>query len=241
MAKYTFELKLKIVHDYLDGKGGSDYLAKKYSIKAPSQVKRWINAYQEFGEEGLVRKRQKKKYSVQFKLDAIELYLTSELSYREVANTLNMNNPNLIASWMRQFREGGIDGLSKRKDVHLSCLRKMNPKIRKNLQLKQRLKNVNASRSWRNESVPFKLKMPFKRIEEAAKTGSPTTTNEAIARIIASLRGPFKLVELLETLKFPKAIFMYWQNDWTVKIQIKRLKRKCLKFGRSTRIMAVYG
>ncbi|PQC94048.1 transposase, partial [Enterococcus faecium] len=41
MAKYTFELKLKIVHDYLDGKGGSDYLAKKYSIKAPSQVKRW--------------------------------------------------------------------------------------------------------------------------------------------------------------------------------------------------------
>ncbi|EJY49560.1 TPA: IS3 family transposase, partial [Enterococcus faecium] len=56
MAKYTFELKLKIVHDYLDGKGGSDYLAKKYSIKAPSQVKRWINAYQEFGEEGLVRK-----------------------------------------------------------------------------------------------------------------------------------------------------------------------------------------
>ncbi|MCD5041473.1 transposase, partial [Enterococcus faecium] len=76
MAKYTFELKLKIVHDYLDGKGGSDYLAKKYSIKAPSQVKRWINAYQEFGEEGLVRKRQKKKYSVQFKLDAIELYLT---------------------------------------------------------------------------------------------------------------------------------------------------------------------
>lgn len=119
--------------------------------------------------------------------------------------------------------------------------KKMNPKIRKNLQLKQRLKNVNASRSWRNESVPFKLKMPFKRIEEAAKTGSPTTTNEAIARIIASLRGPFKLVELLETLKFPKAIFMYWQNDWTVKIQIKRLKRKCLKFGRSTRIMAVYG
>ena len=131
MAKYTFELKLKIVHDYLDGKGGSDYLAKKYSIKAPSQVKRWINAYQEFGEEGLVRKRQKKKYSVQFKLDAIELYLTSELSYREVANTLNMNNPNLIASWMRQFREGGIDGLSKTKGCPPSLSKKNEPKNKK--------------------------------------------------------------------------------------------------------------
>ena len=31
------------------------------------------------------------------------------------------------------------------------------------------------------------------------------------------------------------------KGDLTVKIQIKRLKRKCLKFGRSTRIMAVYG
>ena len=109
MAKYTFELKLKIVHDYLDGKGGSDYLAKKYSIKAPSQVKRWINAYQEFGEEGLVRKRQKKKYSVQFKLDAIELYLTSELSFREIANHFGMNNPDLIANWKRIFLVGGMD------------------------------------------------------------------------------------------------------------------------------------
>ena len=131
MAKYTFELKLKIVHDYLDGKGGSDYLVKKYFIKAPSQVKRWINAYQEFGEEGLVRKRQKKKYSVQFKLDAIELYLTSELSYREVANTLNMNNPNLIASWMHQFREGGIDGLSKTKGCPPILSKKNEPKNKK--------------------------------------------------------------------------------------------------------------
>ncbi|MGF2167236.1 IS3 family transposase [Enterococcus casseliflavus] len=33
-----------------------------------------------------------------------------------------------------------------------------------------------------------------------------------MARIIDSLRGSFKLVELLETLKFPKATYMYWQK-----------------------------
>lgn len=54
--------------------------------------------------------------------------------------------------------------------------------------------------------------MPFKRVEESAKTGNPAKTQESIARIIASLRGLFKLVELLETLKFPKATYMYWQN-----------------------------
>ena len=115
MAKYSFELKMKIVHEYLEGKGGCGFLAQKHAIKNKSQVKNWINTYREFGEDGLLRKRQNQNYSVQFKSDAIELYLTSELSYREVANQLGMNNPALIANWMRIFRESGIEGLSKRK------------------------------------------------------------------------------------------------------------------------------
>lgn len=115
MAKYSFEFKLKIVQEYLEGKGGYRYLANKHGIKSSGQVRYWINAYTEFGEEGLYRKRQNKKYSVQFKLDAIELYQTSELSYHEVANILEMNNPPLLASWMQKFRENGVEGLSKPK------------------------------------------------------------------------------------------------------------------------------
>ncbi|WP_347085107.1 IS3 family transposase, partial [Enterococcus faecium] len=75
-------------------------------------------------------------------------------------------------------------------------------------------------------------------MEEAAKTGSPTTTNEAIARIIASLRGPFKLVELLETLKFPKATFMYWQKrldrknpDQEIEAEMLKIREKHKDYG----------
>ncbi|MGG5343971.1 transposase [Enterococcus sp. AZ020] len=115
MAKYSFELKLKVVQEYLEGEGGATHLSKKYGIKSDSLVKNWINTYREFGEDGLFRKRQNQTYSVQFKLNAIELYQTSELSYREIANVLEMNNPSLIAQWMRKFREEGFDGLSKTK------------------------------------------------------------------------------------------------------------------------------
>lgn len=115
MAKYSFELKLKIIHEYLDGKGGYKYLKRKYSIKSTGQVRDWVKIYQEFGEEGLLRKRQKQSYSFQFKMNAIELYQTTELSYREVANHLGINNPALVANWMRTFRAEGIDGLSKMK------------------------------------------------------------------------------------------------------------------------------
>lgn len=115
MAKYSFEFKLKVVQEYLDGKGGYSYLAKIHSVKDRKQILDWVNSYREFGEEGLLRKRKNANYSVQFKLDAIELYQTSELSYREIANVLKMNNPSLIASWMRKFRDDGIDGLTKTK------------------------------------------------------------------------------------------------------------------------------
>ncbi|WP_166626199.1 transposase [Jeotgalicoccus sp. S0W5] len=31
--KYSFEFKLKVVRDYLDGEGGHKYLGKKHSIQ----------------------------------------------------------------------------------------------------------------------------------------------------------------------------------------------------------------
>ncbi len=109
MAKYSFEFKLKLVHDYLSGQGGLRFLAKKYGVKNNSQISKWINAYKELGEDRLLRSRKSKNYSVQFKLDAIEL------SYQEVANLLKMNNPSLIGKWLRTYQKFGIEGLSKQK------------------------------------------------------------------------------------------------------------------------------
>ncbi|MDT2835295.1 transposase, partial [Vagococcus carniphilus] len=57
MAKYNFELKIKIIKEYLDGEGGYNYLAKKYGVKSKTQIENWVRVYKEFGEEGLLRKR----------------------------------------------------------------------------------------------------------------------------------------------------------------------------------------
>lgn len=53
MSKYSFELKMTIIHEYLKGKGGYPYLAKKYGIKSMGQVRYWVKSYQEFGKEGV--------------------------------------------------------------------------------------------------------------------------------------------------------------------------------------------
>ncbi|WP_175486807.1 helix-turn-helix domain-containing protein [Sediminibacillus halophilus] len=61
--------------------------------------------------DGLVRKKTKKVYAVQFKLDTIQFILNTGASYSDTAIHFNMNNPSLIARWMKAFRKQGTEGL----------------------------------------------------------------------------------------------------------------------------------
>jgi transposase len=115
MAKYSFEFKKKVVQAYLDGKGGYGCLAKQYNIPNDEQVRKWIKAYECFGDNGLMRSRQNKNYSFQFKLSVVELYLSSEVSYQELALSQGINNPSLITRWVNDFRTAGPDALRPKK------------------------------------------------------------------------------------------------------------------------------
>ena len=39
MAKYSFEFKKKVVEAYLQGEGGENYLASKFNVASPRQIK----------------------------------------------------------------------------------------------------------------------------------------------------------------------------------------------------------
>jgi transposase len=123
MAKYSFEFKKKVVQAYLDGKGGYGSLAKQYNIPDGAQVRKWIKAYECLGDNGLIRSRQNKNYSFQFKLSVVELYLSSEVSYQELALSQGINNPSLIARWVNDFRTAGPDALSPKKKGRRKTLR----------------------------------------------------------------------------------------------------------------------
>ncbi len=127
MAKYSFEFKKKVVQAYLNGEGGYKYLAKKYNVPAFNNIKKWINSYKEFGDEGLMRSRQNKNYSFQFKLSVVELYLSSEVSYQELALSQGINNPSLIVRWVNDFRIAGPDALRPKMKGRKKSLVKQEP------------------------------------------------------------------------------------------------------------------
>ena len=111
MAKYNYEFKKKIIQAYLNGEGGYKYLADKYGIPAESNVRKWVNSYKKFGDEGLFRSRKSETYTFEFKLHVVELYLSTEVSYQELALSVGINNPPLITKWVNDFRITGPDAL----------------------------------------------------------------------------------------------------------------------------------
>lgn len=115
MAKYSFELKMEIVKAYLKGEGSYNYLAKKFNVASDKDIRTWVASYRQLGEEGLLRSRKSKKYTLDFKLEVVEYYLTTEISYKDLAMKLGINQPALISSWVSKFREQGVEGLSKAK------------------------------------------------------------------------------------------------------------------------------
>ena len=115
MAKYSYEFKKKVVQAYLNGEGSYTHLAEKYGVKNKRQVLNWVHSYNELGDNGLIRSRQNNKYSFQFKLSVVELYLSSEVSYQELALSQGINNSALIVRWVNDFRIAGPDALRPKK------------------------------------------------------------------------------------------------------------------------------
>lgn len=58
-----------------------------------------------------MRKRKNQTYSFEFKLHVVELYLTTEVSYQDLALSVGINNPPLISKWVNDYRIAGPDAL----------------------------------------------------------------------------------------------------------------------------------
>lgn len=68
------------------------------------------------GDDGLKRSRNNHEYSVEFKLDAITPYETTELNSQQLSLELGMTNYSFIANWRKQYKENAIDGLRSKKE-----------------------------------------------------------------------------------------------------------------------------
>lgn len=133
MAKYSYEFKRQVVEDYLSGKGGCEHLERKYNISSTGGnkiVSSWVKAYQVFGDDAFIRSRGG-DYFFYFKLHVVQLYLTTEVSYQELALSVGITNSSMITRWVNDYRIAGPDALRpkrKGRPVEVSKEKEATPK-----------------------------------------------------------------------------------------------------------------
>ena len=111
MAKHSYEFKKQLVSEYLDNQESYASISQKHGMSSSCQLKTWGAAYKKLGDNGLKRSRSRKEYSFEEKLSVVESYLTSELSYQELALQMGINNPSLLVRWVNDFKIAGPDAL----------------------------------------------------------------------------------------------------------------------------------
>ena len=107
MSKYSKEVKEKAI--YLSEKGWNSFsIAKELGIPE-STVNGWLLKFKI--NHNINRKMVKQVFSADFKHKVIETRWKNKLSFKEVAEHFNLDNPSLIASWQKRYLDEGISGL----------------------------------------------------------------------------------------------------------------------------------
>lgn len=114
MAKYSQEFKLNLVQEYNNGECSGTSLSKKTGITS-SLIYKWIKLFNEKGVDSLKRARGNNKYSQDFKIKIVKEYLSSNISYNDLAIKYDINNSSIITRWKLDYEKYGIMGLQEKK------------------------------------------------------------------------------------------------------------------------------
>ena len=98
-----------------------------------------------------------KKYSLAFKLNVLNFYLTGEMSYQSLANELKVNNPSVITRWVIDFREKGVERLKPKKRERISNMAKDSKK--KSIKKSKSKKEIDELEKLKEENYYLKMEV----------------------------------------------------------------------------------
>lgn len=107
-AKYSKELKLKIIKRYLKGESAS-VLANEYGmvgIYGDHRIREWTHKFESLGESAFNNLSTNKSYSKDLKENVIKEYLTGGTSITELANKYNISTAEIVRQWVIKYNNG---------------------------------------------------------------------------------------------------------------------------------------
>ena len=115
--KYSAELKLQAVKDYLSGQGSYESLIKKYGILSTRQLRNWVkwyNGHKEIKErssaKGEIYITKGRKTTQEERAEIVAFCIEHNKDYGLTVETYNVSYQQIYA-WVRKYEEGGVDKL----------------------------------------------------------------------------------------------------------------------------------
>ena len=100
--KFTYEEKVKIVSEYIDGTYGFREICKRYDINQGS-LKDWKRLYETFGWSGLKTGSKTTRYSKETKEAAVRDYLSHEFTFPEILKKYQIRSGTQLKKWIKKY------------------------------------------------------------------------------------------------------------------------------------------
>ncbi len=114
---YSKELKLQVVHEYLNGFATPFDLCLKYHVKSRSIVMGWIKKYNkgiefnDYDPKGDVYTMKSRKTTIEERLEITNYTINNNYDYKGAADKYNVSYAS-VYNWVKKFELNGGDGLS---------------------------------------------------------------------------------------------------------------------------------
>lgn len=100
--KFSYEEKVKILSEYLDGTYGSREVCRRYNINRGS-LKNWKRLYETFGWSGLKTDSKASHYSKEVKASAVQDYLCHALTVPEILKKYQIRSGTQLKRWIKKY------------------------------------------------------------------------------------------------------------------------------------------
>lgn len=101
-TKFSTEIKINAVNDYLSGRKSQNQIAKDLNIHI-STIQGWISSYKTLGVSGITTTSKNTGYSEQLKKDAVIDYLSGNFSQYEVCEKYGIRSRTQLRKWILQY------------------------------------------------------------------------------------------------------------------------------------------
>ena len=106
-SRISYEDKIKACEDYLSGRASSGEIAHQLNLgtKGRETVRKWANKYRTGGPESLLPMPKNNSYTREFKINAVEEYLSGNGSLEEICNKYQIPSDYTLRQWIAKYND----------------------------------------------------------------------------------------------------------------------------------------